>query len=217
VKVRATLMLRNGAILEARERFGLTQKAAADAAGIPLAALTALEKMDGLRFSEGGRTAERWTAYAQKLAGLLELKLEQVIPEGLRGKRVDHTVVRQQEVEPDLMLGVSASTRRLALPADQLAQAGEVRRVLDQAMETILTYREREALALRYGLGDEGWVRSWGQVGDVLKVTRERARQIVMRAEDKLGGRNMNNPTNPWRDAMKDRARQSLKEAAEDL
>jgi RNA polymerase primary sigma factor len=48
-----------------------------------------------------------------------------------------------------------------------------------------LTYREREILKLRYGLGD-GYSYTLEQVGQVFRVTRERVRQIEAKAFDKL-------------------------------
>lgn len=50
---------------------------------------------------------------------------------------------------------------------------------------TTLNRREIMALALRFGLGD-GRDRTLGEVGDVMGVTRERARQIVSIALNKL-------------------------------
>jgi len=48
-----------------------------------------------------------------------------------------------------------------------------------------LTYREREIIKLRYGLGD-GYVYSLEETGHIFKVTRERIRQIEAKALRKL-------------------------------
>ncbi len=56
----------------------------------------------------------------------------------------------------------------------------EVNEVLDT-----LTYREREILKLRYGIGD-GYPYTLEQVGLIFGVTRERVRQIEAKAFDKL-------------------------------
>jgi RNA polymerase primary sigma factor len=48
-----------------------------------------------------------------------------------------------------------------------------------------LTYREREIIKLRYGLGD-GFAYTLEEVGQIFKVTRERIRQIEARAVRKL-------------------------------
>jgi RNA polymerase sigma factor (sigma-70 family) len=48
-----------------------------------------------------------------------------------------------------------------------------------------LTYREREIIKLRYGLGD-GYTYTLEEVGRIFKVTRERVRQIEAKAIRKL-------------------------------
>ncbi len=48
-----------------------------------------------------------------------------------------------------------------------------------------LTYREREVIKLRYGLGD-GYTYTLEEVGRIFKVTRERVRQIEIRAIRKM-------------------------------
>ena len=55
---------------------------------------------------------------------------------------------------------------------------------IDQVLKT-LTYREREIIRLRYGLGD-GYTYTLEEVGRIFKVTRERVRQIEARALGKL-------------------------------
>jgi RNA polymerase primary sigma factor len=55
---------------------------------------------------------------------------------------------------------------------------------IDQVLKT-LTYREREIIKLRYGLGD-GYTYTLEEVGRMLRVTRERVRQLEKKAMDKL-------------------------------
>ena len=51
---------------------------------------------------------------------------------------------------------------------------------IDQVLKT-LTYREREILKLRYGLGD-GYTRTLQEVSQIFKVTRPKAQQIEAKA-----------------------------------
>jgi len=55
---------------------------------------------------------------------------------------------------------------------------------IEQVLRT-LTYREREIIKLRYGLGD-GYSYTLEEVGHIFKVTRERIRQIEAKAVRKL-------------------------------
>ncbi|QEL17073.1 RNA polymerase sigma factor RpoD [Limnoglobus roseus] len=54
-----------------------------------------------------------------------------------------------------------------------------------EAVLKTLTYREREIIKLRYGLGD-GYTYTLEEVGRIFKVTRERVRQIEAKAVRKL-------------------------------
>ena len=55
---------------------------------------------------------------------------------------------------------------------------------IDEVLNT-LTYREREIIKLRYGIGD-GYTYTLEEVGRIFKVTRERVRQIEAKAVRKL-------------------------------
>ena len=48
-----------------------------------------------------------------------------------------------------------------------------------------LTYREREIIKLRYGIGD-GYTYTLEEVGRIFKVTRERVRQMELKALRKM-------------------------------
>ncbi|HED54956.1 MAG TPA: RNA polymerase sigma factor RpoD, partial [Phycisphaerales bacterium] len=55
---------------------------------------------------------------------------------------------------------------------------------IEQVLRT-LTYREREIIKLRYGIGD-GYTYTLEEVGRIFKVTRERVRQVEAKAIRKL-------------------------------
>jgi len=59
-----------------------------------------------------------------------------------------------------------------------------LREKIESLLKT-LTYREREIIRLRYGLGD-GYTYTLEEVGRIFKVTRERVRQIEAKAVRKL-------------------------------
>jgi RNA polymerase primary sigma factor len=64
------------------------------------------------------------------------------------------------------------------------ANNGILRQKIESLLKT-LTYREREIIRLRYGLGD-GYTYTLEEVGRIFKVTRERVRQIEAKAVRKL-------------------------------
>ncbi len=64
------------------------------------------------------------------------------------------------------------------------ASQGLLREKIESLLKT-LTYREREIIRLRYGLGD-GYTYTLEEVGRIFKVTRERVRQIEAKAVRKL-------------------------------
>lgn len=55
---------------------------------------------------------------------------------------------------------------------------------LDDILQT-LSYREREIIKLRYGIGD-GYTYTLEEVGKIFKVTRERVRQVEAKAIRKM-------------------------------
>ena len=71
------------------------------------------------------------------------------------------------------------------LPRPDKAAGNELLREKIDALLKTLTYREREIIRLRYGLGD-GYTYTLEEVGRIFKVTRERVRQIEAKAVKKL-------------------------------
>ena len=71
------------------------------------------------------------------------------------------------------------------LPRPDKAAGNELLREKIEALLKTLTYREREIIRLRYGLGD-GYTYTLEEVGRIFKVTRERVRQIEAKAVKKL-------------------------------
>jgi len=65
------------------------------------------------------------------------------------------------------------------------AASNELLRERIESLLKTLTYREREIIRLRYGLGD-GYTYTLEEVGRIFKVTRERVRQIEAKAVRKL-------------------------------
>ena len=67
---------------------------------------------------------------------------------------------------------------------DNSASAEMLKKCMEDVLKT-LTYREREIIKLRYGIGD-GYTYTLEEVGRIFKVTRERVRQVEAKAIRKL-------------------------------
>ncbi|MCZ6835466.1 MAG: RNA polymerase sigma factor RpoD, partial [Planctomycetota bacterium] len=83
----------------------------------------------------------------------------------------------------DSQFGDFIEDERQSAPADT-ASSEMLRQRINDILKT-LTYREREILKLRYGIGD-GYTYTLEEVGRILKVTRERVRQVESKAIRKL-------------------------------
>ncbi|MEZ6067019.1 MAG: sigma-70 family RNA polymerase sigma factor [Planctomycetaceae bacterium] len=83
----------------------------------------------------------------------------------------------------DTMFGELVEDRTADSPATAAADE-MLKDKIDVVLKT-LTYREREIIKLRYGLGD-GYTYTLEEVGRIFKVTRERVRQIEAKAVRKL-------------------------------
>ena len=84
-------------------------------------------------------------------------------------------------------------------PADSAMQQ-MLRDKIDHVLKS-LTYREREIIKLRYGLGD-GYSYTLEETGRIFKVTRERIRQIESKALRKLQHHTRSNHLKGFVDAL---------------
>ncbi|MDG2201072.1 MAG: RNA polymerase sigma factor RpoD [Phycisphaerales bacterium] len=83
----------------------------------------------------------------------------------------------------DSQFGDFIEDERQEAPAET-ATSDMLRSRINDVLKT-LTYREREILKLRYGIGD-GYTYTLEEVGRIFKVTRERVRQVESKAIRKL-------------------------------
>lgn len=99
--------------------------------------------------------------------------------------------VSRQPVSLDRPIGESEDSyfgdfiedQRQEVPAE--AAASDMLKQRIEAVLKTLTYREREIIKLRYGIGD-GYTYTLEEVGRIFKVTRERVRQVEAKAIRKL-------------------------------
>jgi len=87
------------------------------------------------------------------------------------------------ETEEGLLLDILVDES--AVPVERQAYQRVLRSTMVDVMASTLTEREQQVLELRFGLGDSGPV-TLDEVGAILGLTRERARQIESRAISKM-------------------------------
>ncbi|MCW5765203.1 MAG: sigma-70 family RNA polymerase sigma factor [Phycisphaeraceae bacterium] len=83
----------------------------------------------------------------------------------------------------DSYFGDFVEDQRVGTPVETAAQ-DTLKKQIEQVLKS-LTYREREIIKLRYGIGD-GYTYTLEEVGRIFKVTRERVRQVEAKAIRKL-------------------------------
>jgi RNA polymerase sigma factor (sigma-70 family) len=182
VRLRATVRLRNEEMLAARARLGLTQKALADAANVPITVVCALEALqfDACRPTNLAR-------YVRRVAGILEISPECVMPPELVGARIESERTAVQEVPAGLLLDAAQELRGRLLAQSPSTAAEEVEaRAKVRDVVATLPEREQRALQMRFGIGRAE--ASDGEIAKALRVSRARANQIVKRAVERLGG-----------------------------
>ena len=180
MKLRAKLSIRNEHMIAAREKIGLSQFDAADVSGISHANYQRIERLD---YGHGDASQ-----HATMIAGALGLPVEQVMPESFAGRILDANKVAIVDC-PDLNLIAASEQVRKALPSpSDLAELSEKKVIVGKVLKT-LTFREREIIRLRYGIGADGEshpMATYEEIGKQFKVTRERVRQVENRALRKL-------------------------------
>lgn len=177
MRVRAKLTLRNDKMLAAREALGLTQAAVAEVAEVPLMTVCELERMEYTSKDCGQR--------ARRVADVLELDVVDVLPKGLEGQKIESTISRVADV--DLLRLADYHCREPLLITQEVSDT-DLHSVAKDRIEKILktlTYREREIVKLRFGIGGMDAC-TYEECAHVFKVTRERVRQIEAKAIRKM-------------------------------
>ncbi|MFG0327143.1 MAG: RNA polymerase sigma factor RpoD [Phycisphaerales bacterium JB037] len=112
-------------------------------------------------------------------AGLPEVEVRRIMKIGKHPVSLDRPVGDGE----DSYFGDFIEDESQSAPADTATQ-DMLKTRIEQVLKT-LTYREREIIKLRYGIGD-GYTYTLEEVGRIFKVTRERVRQVEAKAIRKL-------------------------------
>jgi len=182
MEVKAILRLRNNHMIAARKKKGWSQKELAIRAGVPIWMINCLE-----RFSYPKTYQEDCIGV---IGVLLGIDAENVYPKELVGEKIQADYVGVQDVPTDLLLEAARTyNTRYILPSPEMQaeQNDDIEQVKNLLPE--LTYREREILKLRFGLGRDKEIYTPMEIGRILRITRERVGQVEAKAIRKLQNR----------------------------
>lgn len=191
MRVRATLALRNAVMIERRKKYGLSQKVLAELAGVPLQFITNIEKLDFSGF-DGEHTHMTLEQRLTAVAGVLEVKPEEIVPEEVRGKVFATRFVSIKNIHYDRMLqydppvevqhvlaydGILHLLRRL-LPGRQM----------DVVEEIVLRGKTMEVLAERMNMSVNTIVEDYRVAISTLRQTAKigRLSEDVVLTDDEL-------------------------------
>lgn len=159
-------------MLAARERLGLNQGALAEKAKCNIGHILKLEALD--------YTSHNISEIAVNVAVVLGLAVDEVMPEESIGTAIQSKYSKTFEADVRQL-----QCSRLALPSPiDVANLSELKEKIEDALHT-LTYREREILKCRYGIGD-GYTYTLEEVGRIFKLTRARVAAVEAKALLKL-------------------------------
>lgn len=181
MQIRATLNLRNEKMLAARERLALSQLALAQLCGLGTTIIAALEKLDF--------THSDVLAHAMVVAGALDLEPSDICSADAIGLLLPRQQRRVVEIEPRQLTSDMRTMKQLPSTLDLIADAENTESRKDHILTVLrtLTYREREVIKLRFGIGEEdGRTYSLAECAKIFDVTKERIRQVEARAIRKM-------------------------------
>ena len=179
MKIQAKLTIRNGDLIEARKSMGLSQRKAAEKAGIKPYFLMRLET---LNFPNIAADDKRLI----KLCAFLKLAPEDLFPEELAGQAIQNKFISTQKVSPENLLAFrDAYNSRMLLssPAEEAIKTDAIE--LIKKFMNVLTWQEREVITMLYGLKDDDEF-SIEETGRILRISETRVYQVKLEALRKI-------------------------------
>ena len=173
--IHARVKLRNGGMIEGREKKGWSQAKLAEVSGILFSVVRRYEKLERQPTED----------HLCRLSIALEVepdKLTAYLPKGTPTEIGQASFIERAALED---YAERTKQRALELSGVRDQSPTELMRAnIDTALDS-LTERERKVIGLRYGLHGQR-AHTIEETGRVIKVTRERARQVEAKALRKL-------------------------------
>jgi RNA polymerase sigma factor (sigma-70 family) len=160
-------------MLAARERLGLTQAQVAELADVQTTVIGALE---ALRFADVPKDGRQ---RAERVAGVLELCVDDIMPADLEGRSIQTVHVRRFEAPTAALYLPEYDRFNLPSPAD-ITEKSELAEVLDHAISR-LPIKCGMVVKRRFGVGRDQ-PQTLNEVAKELHCTRERVRQLEAKA-----------------------------------
>jgi DNA-binding XRE family transcriptional regulator len=176
LNLRATLRVRNNDLVAAREQLHMTQAELAKSVGIPVQHLQALE---ALRFKR-----RAIPECARKVAQFLELDPERVVPLGAEGIDIESTVSAVAFVPTERLLTVAGDRLQIAGP-EELVGAEDLRSKIRAAIDR---FPPKIARIVKSRFGLDGEAKTFAEIADEERLSRERVRQILCKFEREVRG-----------------------------
>ena len=124
---------------------------------------------------------------ARLVANALDLDVADVLPPGMLGNTIESTLTRIVDADINRLADFQCQRKMLPAPVDEVAN-NELHELAKKRIERILetlTYREREVIKLRFGIGS-GTPHTLEEVSKIFKVSRDRVWQIECKTMAKL-------------------------------
>jgi RNA polymerase sigma factor (sigma-70 family) len=123
----------------------------------------------------------------RKLFALTGKLLDDLFPATIRDRAfldMDKNVEATKEIDSHHLLGTVRSVQRIAQQEPDVVEVAELQEAVHSALNS-LSWREKEVVKMRNGIGVDKPM-TLDEVGDVLRITKERVRQIEGKALRKL-------------------------------
>lgn len=181
--LRLEARLKNSALVEAREKLGLTVEKASEQIGLGYGTYGNYERLTLYPSKETQHKICDF--YRNKGAFLLE---EDVFPEELKklSKNISKKYIAKKELTMPEIVSLSTINPK-SLPSPDINLDDDKKYITQKVEEALkmISPQQAKVIRLRYGFASEN-EETYREIGKTVKVSQERARQILIKAERRM-------------------------------